>query len=65
MLLHYYRDDRVKRSLGQDPRLPFPKGYVVEQGDCSARQEVGAAMAAAEQAESTARTFGGARHRSG
>lgn len=33
VLLCYYRDDRVMRSLGQDPRSPFPKGHVVEQGD--------------------------------
>jgi len=35
VLLCYYRDDRVMRSLGQEPRPPFPKGHVVEQGDCS------------------------------
>lgn len=35
VLLCYYRDDRVMRSLGQDPRSPFPKGHVVEQGDWS------------------------------
>jgi len=35
VLLCYYRDDRVMRSLGQEPRPPFPKGYVVEQGDWS------------------------------
>jgi len=34
-LLAYYRDDRVMRSLGQEPRPPFPKGHVVEQGDWS------------------------------
>ena len=33
--LCYYRDDRVMRSLGQEPRSPFPKGHVVEQGDWS------------------------------
>ena len=33
VLLCYYRDDRVMRSLGQEPRPPFPKGHVVEQGD--------------------------------
>ena len=33
VLLAYYRDDRVMRSLGQEPRPPFPKGHVVEQGD--------------------------------
>jgi hypothetical protein len=35
VLLCYYRDDRVMRSLGQEPRAPFPKGHVVEQGDWS------------------------------
>jgi hypothetical protein len=31
----YYRDDRVMRSLGMEPRPPFPKGFVIEQGDWS------------------------------
>ena len=31
----YYRDDRVVRSLGLEPRAPFPKGYTLEQGDWS------------------------------
>lgn len=31
----YYRDDRVMRSLGMEPRPPFPKGFDVEQGDWS------------------------------
>ena len=31
----YYRDDRVMRSLGMEPRPPFPKGLEVEQGDWS------------------------------
>ena len=31
----YYRDDRVLRSVGHEPRAPFPKGHVVEQGDWS------------------------------
>ena len=31
----YYRDDRVVRSLGLDPRPPFPKGHTLEQGDWS------------------------------
>ena len=35
VLLCYYRNDRVMRSLGQEPRPPFPKGHVVEQGDWS------------------------------
>jgi hypothetical protein len=29
----YYGDDRVMRSLGMDPRPPFPKGYEVSEGD--------------------------------
>ena len=35
VLLCYYRDDRVLLSLGLEPRPPFPKGYVLEQGDWS------------------------------
>ena len=35
VLLCYYRDDRVMHSLGQEPRPPFPKGHVLEQGDWS------------------------------
>ena len=35
ILLCYYRDDRVMRSLGQEPRPPFPRGHAVEQGDWS------------------------------
>lgn len=31
----YYRDDRVVRSLGLEPRPPFPKGHPLEQGDWS------------------------------
>lgn len=31
----YYRDDRVLRSVGHEPRPPFPQGHVVEQGDWS------------------------------
>ncbi len=31
----YYRDDRVLRSLGLELRPPFPKGYLLEQGDWS------------------------------
>ena len=31
----YYRDDRVMRSLGMEPRPPFPKGFPVAQGDWS------------------------------
>ena len=29
----YYRDDRVIRSLGLEPRAPFPAGHVLEPGD--------------------------------
>lgn len=35
VLLCYYRDDRVMRSLGLEPRPPFPRGFTVEQGDWS------------------------------
>ena len=31
----YYRDDRVVRSLGLEPRPPYPKGHVLDQGDWS------------------------------
>lgn len=31
----YYRDDRVVRSLGLEPRPPFPLGHSLEQGDWS------------------------------
>jgi hypothetical protein len=31
----YYRDDRVARSLGLQPRAPYPKGHVLDQGDWS------------------------------
>lgn len=36
----YYRDDRVMRSLGMEPRAPFPKGFEVEQGDWSLLEPV-------------------------
>ena len=36
----YYRDDRVLRSLGMEPRPPFPKGFEVEQGDWSLLEPV-------------------------
>jgi len=29
----YYRDDRVMRALDLEPRPPFPKGYVIPEGD--------------------------------
>ena len=31
----YYREDRVVRSLGLEPRPPYPKGHVLEDGDWS------------------------------
>ena len=31
----YYRDDRVVRSLGLEPRPPYPKGHILEDGDWS------------------------------
>jgi hypothetical protein len=31
----YHRDDRVIRSLGLEPRPPYPKGHVLEDGDWS------------------------------
>lgn len=31
----YYRDERVLRSIGVEPRPPFPGGYPMEQGDWS------------------------------
>jgi hypothetical protein len=31
----YYRDDRVLQALGIEPRAPFPKGHVLEEGDWS------------------------------
>jgi hypothetical protein len=36
----YYRDDRVMRSLGMEPRPPFPKGFEVPQGDWSLLEPV-------------------------
>jgi hypothetical protein len=36
----YYRDDRVLRSLGLEPRPPFPKGHVLEEGDWSLLEPV-------------------------
>lgn len=36
----YYRDDRVMRSLGMEPRPPFPKGHEVEDGDWSLLDDV-------------------------
>jgi hypothetical protein len=31
----YYRDDRVFRALGLEPRAPYPQGRVLEQGEWS------------------------------
>jgi hypothetical protein len=31
----YYRDTRVMRAIGMEPRAPFPKGYPTKQGDWS------------------------------
>ena len=31
----YYRDDRVVRALGLEPRPPYPKGHVLEDGHWS------------------------------
>lgn len=36
----YYRDDRVLVALGHEARAPFPKGYVLEQGDWSLLEAV-------------------------
>jgi len=36
----YYRDDRVIRSLGLEPRPPFPLGHSLEQGDWSLLEPV-------------------------
>ena len=36
----YYRDDRVLRSLGLEPRPPYPKGHVLEDGDWSLLEPV-------------------------
>ena len=35
VMLAYYRDDRVMRSLGLEPRAPYPNGHEVEPGDWS------------------------------
>ena len=39
----YYRDDRVMRALGLEPRPPYPKGHVLEQGDRALLDVVGPA----------------------
>ena len=35
VLAAYYRDDRVMRSIGREPRAPYPKGHSVPDGDWS------------------------------
>ena len=47
----YYRDDRVLRSLGLELRAPFPKGYVLEQGDWALLDPVKARAGALRRAE--------------
>jgi hypothetical protein len=37
----YYRDDRMFSARGIEPRAPYPKGRVVEQGDLSLLDAVG------------------------
>ncbi|WGD50006.1 hypothetical protein QA641_30835 [Bradyrhizobium sp. CB1650] len=46
----YYRDDRVLRSLGLEPRAPFPKGHVLEDGDWSLLDPVKARPASLRRA---------------
>ncbi len=36
----YYRDDRVLRSIGMEPRPPFPKGYPLPETDWSLLEPV-------------------------
>jgi hypothetical protein len=36
----YYRDDRVMRALGMEPRPPFPKGLDLAPGDWSVLEPV-------------------------
>jgi len=36
----YYRDDRVVRSLGLEPRPPFPEGHQLEQSDWSLLDQI-------------------------
>ena len=35
VLAAYYRDDRVMRSIGREPRAPYPKGHTLTDGDWS------------------------------
>ena len=46
----YYRDDRVLRSLGVEPRAPFPKGHVLPDGDWSLLDPVKARAGALRRA---------------
>ena len=36
----YYRDNRVMRSLGMEPRSPYPDGFDIPQGDWSLLEPV-------------------------
>jgi len=36
----YYRDDRVMRAIGLEPRPPYPQGFAVEEGDWSLLEPV-------------------------
>lgn len=36
----YYRDDRVFRALGLEPRAPFPKGHAIPETDWSLLDKV-------------------------
>ena len=36
----YYRDERVMRSLGMEPRPPYPDGFEIPQGDWSLLEPV-------------------------
>ena len=40
VLAAYYRDDRVMRSIGREPRAPYPKGHTVPDGDWSLLEAV-------------------------
>lgn len=40
VLASYYRDDRVMRAIGREPRAPFPRGHETAQGDWSLLDKV-------------------------
>lgn len=40
VLAAYYRDDRVMRSIGREPRAPHPKGHALPEGDWSLLDDV-------------------------